>query len=224
MPRRARLPEPPVAHRAVRYHVEGVSPAPAVHATAYDVVATVHERPRDAERDLEDRPAFLQAISAVVRERAGTLLVPAPHTLGADPVRRALAVALLRMHEAAIVFETDVEPGPITMSFQHLTDTLLAFERLARGARIRVGLDARRGEEKAPGGDAPYGFRRVEGKLVADDAEQLVMKRICDLRRGGATYQAISDALLADGIGPRRGGPWRPQTLSNIIERATRQA
>lgn len=218
MPRRPRQPKPPDPQRAVRYFVGGRPSGPVAQLEGYVLVATVHERQAEAARPVEERDGFLEAVSALVREHAGTLLVHAPGVLG-DPTHRAIAEALVRMHEARIVFEADEDPPEVTLSFAALMDTLLTFEALARGARIKVGLEARRLQERAPGGDAPYGFRREGGRLVPDRAEQEVVAKVVALRGQGATFQAISDALLADGHTPRRGGRWAPQTLSNIVAR-----
>jgi hypothetical protein len=56
----------------------------------------------------------------------------------------------------------------------------------------------------------PYG-------ALAD--EQAILSRIRELHAQGRTLAAISDALNAEGIMPRRGVKWYPSSVRNVILR-----
>jgi hypothetical protein len=62
----------------------------------------------------------------------------------------------------------------------------------------------------APEGVKPYG-------ALAD--EQTVLTRIRALHAEGRTLVAISEALNAEGIMPRRGVRWYPSSIRNVILR-----
>ena len=74
-----------------------------------------------------------------------------------------------------------------------------------RGARQRTKAKTGRCE-----GVKPYG-------TLAD--EQTVLSRICALHAQGRTLVAISEALNAEGIMPRRGAKWYPSSVRNVILR-----
>ena len=53
---------------------------------------------------------------------------------------------------------------------------------------------------------APYGFRAVDGMLVADSTEQAIIARVRALRASGLTVRAIVATLTAEGVRTRSGG------------------
>ena len=73
-------------------------------------------------------------------------------------------------------------------------------------------------------GGTPYGWVR-SGTINADgrrplrrvEEELAVIDRMISMRDGGATYQAIADALTADGITTKRDGRWHSTTIRNAI-------
>ena len=70
-------------------------------------------------------------------------------------------------------------------------------------------------------GRTPFGFR-IDGKRLAEIHEQAhVIEAILAWRESGMSLRAIAAELNAQGYPTQRGGTWRPQTVKNIIERAT---
>lgn len=65
---------------------------------------------------------------------------------------------------------------------------------------------------------APYGYRIEGDNLVPDVIEQGRIGRIRDLRLQGKTFQQIADCLNDEKIPAKRGGPWYPQTVANVLE------
>ncbi len=49
-------------------------------------------------------------------------------------------------------------------------------------------------------GEAPYGWRMVDGRIVADAIEQAIITRVCALRASGLSIRAIVAALTAEGV------------------------
>ena len=102
-----------------------------------------------------------------------------------------------------------------------LTATILAavsaWEREAAGERTRDGLAYRR-DHGLVYGPIPFGFRQEGDRLVPNEAELKVVKKISALRREGKTLQAICDALNRQRIPTKTGKKWRPGTLTYLLK------
>lgn len=85
-----------------------------------------------------------------------------------------------------------------------------------------VDLSEAQGEDGGPylGSNTPYGYEydpRDHAYMVLD-AEATVVRRIYEAYNGGATLQAIADALNAEGILGKEGGRWFPKQISYLLK------
>jgi DNA invertase Pin-like site-specific DNA recombinase len=64
-----------------------------------------------------------------------------------------------------------------------------------------------------------YGYRLEDGEYVPVEPEQIVIRRLLDLRAKGTTSAAVADALNADGVEPPSGREWFPMTARRIALR-----
>jgi len=64
------------------------------------------------------------------------------------------------------------------------------------------------------------GFDAVEGRLIANDAEQALIARMKAMRADGASFGRIADQLNAEGAPTKRGGKWASMTVKKILDRA----
>ena len=92
--------------------------------------------------------------------------------------------------------------------FFTLTAALAEMERGLIGERTRMALARKRDKGEKTGGDVPFGFDAVDGKLIPNQEEQKTKARISRLRKSGLSFQKVADALNADGIPAKRGGLW----------------
>lgn len=98
--------------------------------------------------------------------------------------------------------------------------TLLAslgeMERALIGERIQAVMELKkeRGEVR---GHAPYGMKAVDGKLVADLAEQEIIERILTLHRQRLSIYQIVEILRQEGRLNRKGKPLAKTQVHNII-------
>src|SRR5713101_9324726 len=83
-------------------------------------------------------------------------------------------------------------------------------ERLWKGRQERV----RRG--LPPGGNVPYGYRRIAKALVIDPAEATIVRTVFELAERGETPSAIARILSAKGLGRRNGNPWTQRRMAAI--------
>jgi site-specific DNA recombinase len=95
---------------------------------------------------------------------------------------------------------------------------LAEFERDVVSERTTMALAHKkaRGEKYAP---VPFGYQEIEGRLEAIESEAQVVAEIVRRRNSGETLQAIADRLNEQGTPSKRGGTWRPCTISYIIQR-----
>ena len=86
-------------------------------------------------------------------------------------------------------------------------------ERLWKGRQERV----RRG--LPPGGNVPYGYRRIAKVLVINPAEAAIVRTVFELAELGETPSAIARILSAKGSERRNGNPWTQRQVAAILSR-----
>ena len=68
-------------------------------------------------------------------------------------------------------------------------------------------------------GHTPYGFAYLDGQLVIDPKEHLVVRRIMKLHQSGKSGQAIADELNRQKVPTRLKGICRKCVVNSIIRR-----
>lgn len=72
------------------------------------------------------------------------------------------------------------------------------------------------------GGDVPFGFAAVDGKLVADESEQAVVRCVQEHRQRGFSLRRIAKKLQERGATTKRGlAVWNPMQVQRILARVT---
>ena len=94
------------------------------------------------------------------------------------------------------------------------------YQRPIRALRLRVGRELKHRSGGYAYGAPPTGFRAVAGELVADPAEQRILKRAQELRADGASLRTIAAMLTREGYSTRRGGRWQPTQIARILHRS----
>lgn len=167
------------------------------------------------------RRAFLTALARMSESGAGVLFVAEPQ-LVRTPVDRAVLIAATRMLRATLVGLDSSDAGD-RASVPEIVDAMEEFASMMHSVRIRVGRRVKP-EASARAGDPPFGYSRVDGKLVENRAELKALTLALALQRQGLTLRAIGDRLLAEGHAPRRGPTWAVQAVSNLLARGKKKA
>ena len=68
------------------------------------------------------------------------------------------------------------------------------------------------------GSGHPYGYEYSDGVMKFVESEASVVRDVYNMRLRGSTMSGIADYLNESGIPTKRGGSWRPQTISNMLK------
>lgn len=102
--------------------------------------------------------------------------------------------------------------------------TQIVLDMLAKQKRAEEKREAARRKKREDGGyiggAPPYGKAVQDGELVEVEDEATLVRLVMALHSSGASLRQIAKALDAEGIRPRRGNQWHPQTISNILKQA----
>jgi|GEM_PF-3560711 len=73
--------------------------------------------------------------------------------------------------------------------------------------------------KRPTGGCAPYGFVRINSKLIKDEREQKVIQFILGYYKKGMSLNGISKALNQQKIRPRSAKLWHNTTVRSLVLR-----
>ncbi len=97
---------------------------------------------------------------------------------------------------------------------------LSEFERDQVSERTKLALEHKRACGEKTGGDVPYGYRLVDGRLVPDLGEQKAIRLIRRLHAAGNSLRQIARELETRGYRTKTGRlHWHPQSVKQILER-----
>jgi site-specific DNA recombinase len=87
------------------------------------------------------------------------------------------------------------------------------------GERVYIGMEQK---AKQNGGvlgfNIPYGYDYIEGKLVVNNSESIIVKNIFDMYRNKLSMKKIAEILSQKKIPTKLNKVWGPQTVSLILK------
>ena len=113
-------------------------------------------------------------------------------------------------------FDTQTAFGKATIS---LFSTMAQVERDQIRERLAVGREARAREGKYHGGSRPVGYRYENGKLVPDEYEAMIVRKIFEMYAAGSSAYGIARDLNAAGLIRHNGKVWARSHLANVLKR-----
>jgi site-specific DNA recombinase len=99
----------------------------------------------------------------------------------------------------------------------NLMTTMSQWERETTGERTRDALAHKKANGEHCGGNLPYGFSLQNGKLVPNEAEQLVISAILDFKAAGLSDRGIAAELDRAGLAPRKAKKWGHEQIRRIL-------
>jgi len=169
-----------------------------------------------------DRPSLRDALAMLDNGTADALLVVkldrltrSVRDLGAL-VERYFAPGCATLLSVGEQIDTRSAAGRLVLN---VLMSVAQWEREAIGERTAAALAHKRANGEKTGGDAPYGWRLgADGvHLVPHAGEQTILRAAKTLRDAGLSLRKIGAELAADGLLPRSGGRWHPQSVKQLL-------
>jgi len=199
-------------------------------ANGHRIVTICHDDGISGAKSVADRPGLSEALDMLRPPPQATGLVVAK----LDRLARALhvqeSVLQVAWRAGASVFTVDGgevlqdDPDdPMRTFLRQVVGGVAQLERNLIAKRMRDGRQAKAAAGRHAVGDYPFGYHG-DGKGRERDAsprddEQRAVRRIVELRIGGASYREIASTLDAEGLPPRRAERWSPASVRNVAER-----
>lgn len=191
------------------------------------IAAVLADEGLSGSNGIETRAALAEALHLLKDRIAGGLVVYRLDRLARDLVLQEQLLAEVRRMGAEPFTTSAAEAGyladdpgdPSRRLIRQVLGAVNEYERAMIALRLRSGRAAKASKGGFAYGSPAYGQRAVDRALVADQAEQDVIRQIRSRRGDGASLREIAAELNAAGIRPKRGSAWHPQTVSRVIQR-----
>lgn len=169
-----------------------------------------------------ERPGFARLVKMASRGEFSILLLYRFDRLARHVLHAVTTVHMLR-DRFNIVVRSVTEPIDTATPMGEMIFTVLASmaaqERQVITERTWGGRREKAMKGGFAGGSAPFGYtRNKEGGLQVVETEAAAVKRMFEMRRGGATLQTIANELNAAKVPCKRGGTWRAGRVAYILD------
>ena len=175
-------------------------------------------RGKASAKSLKNRPQAQSAINMITSKKAEVLIVYKldrlfRNTADALVTAQAIDKAGGSLHSVTERLDTSSSLGRFFFTI------LAAFAEMERNLIAERTTEALR-HKRATGltfNQAPYGWDNMDGKLVRNEAEQIVITQMREFYNNGFSYQGIINILLK-GIETKTGKRWHASTIKKILE------
>ena len=167
-----------------------------------------------------ERPALRQLLDAVRRGGIDIIVVYKVDRLTRSLADFAKLVELFDAHGVSFVsvtqsFNTTSSMGRLTLN---VLLSFAQFEREVIGERVRDKISASKQKGLWVGGPIPLGYRSERKRLLVDDNEAELVRRIFALYRDLGSIGAVVERLDADGIRTRKGYRFGPGPIAAMLK------
>jgi DNA invertase Pin-like site-specific DNA recombinase len=195
-------------------------------ANGHKIVRWCRDEGRSGALGVADRPGLACAVDAISTGAAKGLVIARIDRLArALTVQEAALAIVWRL--GASVFTADAgevlpdDPDdPMRTAIRQVFGVFAELDRKMVTKRLRDGRAAKADAGRKAVGAYAYGYRGAgkgrERDAAPDQAEQVAVLRIVEMRRGGASYRQIVAVLEAEGLRPRRAEHWSSAAVRNI--------
>lgn len=111
------------------------------------------------------------------------------------------------------------------LSIAQIAAEILSSREAVRMGLIEFGIKRKkRGEPGLNPSQAPYGYRKVEGKLISHLGEQRVIQSVKKMSESGLSYRTICEFLTSIKVPTKnRGKGWQPEMVRRLLARSLAQ-
>lgn len=119
--------------------------------------------------------------------------------------------------EDAYLDPEGADTDPSRALIRQILGAVASYERAMIRLRLRSGRQRKAALGGYAGGRPPLGYKADGGALVVDDVEHATVDRITELRSKGVSLRSICEALTDEGLTPKGGGRWHPETVRKVL-------
>jgi site-specific DNA recombinase len=172
-------------------------------------------------KSIKGRPGLLNVLEMIRKRKVDGVIVYkldrlARNTIECLGMAKGMDKAGCALHSISEKLDTQSALGRF---FFTLTASLAEMERNLIAERTAAALQQKRENGFKTGGACPYGYS-VDGRrrLIPNEDEQTIVRRIRKFRRKGHSYQKIADMLTAEGIFTRKGTQFKETQIIRILK------
>lgn len=171
-----------------------------------------------------DRPELQSILSLANRKQFQHLLIVKLDRLSRETedalrVAKALSKKGIKIHLVTEGGEVDFSDPSAEMMFT-MRAGFATYERKRIAMNTKFALARKKEKNERVSGEAPYGYRFQDGKVVEDSNEQYVINRVKDLQAQGYSQRKIIAQLTTEGITNRKGNVFQLRSIQLILKAA----
>jgi DNA invertase Pin-like site-specific DNA recombinase len=169
---------------------------------------------------LADCSGLMAALDDLGVHGAGSLVVAKRDRLARDVMKAAMVEARAEKVGARVVSTAGEGDGtdPAAQLMRTIVDAFAQYERAMIASRTRAALAVKKAKGERTGG-VPYGFSDLDGLLVPNDAERVVITRARELSSAGMSFRGICAVLKSEGT-IFRNFNWNSPSLADRLLKA----
>ena len=183
------------------------------YATDHDlrIVKTFREKGVTGTADLEDRPAFVEMMTALHSNGVKVILIEKLDRLARDLMVQESIIQSLRKEgfDLISVMEPDLlQDDPTRKLMRQILGAFAEYEKTMIVLKLRAARARQKAKSGRCEGAKPFGYY---------DGEETVLKRMQALRDSGLGFDRIAAQLNEEGLKPRRGERWHGLTVNRSL-------
>lgn len=163
------------------------------------------------------RPGLIKAIRAIKAGEAEGMLVAKLDRLTRNVAD--LGTLVQSVFDKAELYSVSEQINTKNAAGRLVLNVLVSvaqWERETICERTSDALQAKKARGEKTGGNVPFGFEVVNGKLIENVEEQAVISKIRELRANGLSLRKIAEKLNDEGIETKTGKAWNAMQISRI--------
>lgn len=166
----------------------------------------------------DDRPSFLRMIDDAPKKQFERILVWKLDRFARNRYDSALYKHKLKQYDVRVISVMEnVGEGDESILLEALLEATAEYYSLDLRKKIKRGQRENIAKGRFCGGTIPYGYKSVDGKLVADEVKAPVIRYVFEQYAAGTPMREIIDELTRRGIRSSRGTPLNYNTFSRAL-------